>query len=264
MKELITLKQVAIIEQRLKEISAEIDIKVNQAKALVCTEDTYKDIKKIRTELKKQYTELETQRKSIKEAVIKPYLEFEGVYKSYIGNKFIEADNVLKTKIDEVENTLKTEKEEEIKRYFDEYCQSKSIDFITIEQVGLNINLSNSVKKLKEATALFIDKIADDLLLINTQNFSNEILLEYKQHLNVSKAIVDVTDRREALKQMEIKEEETATLKEKQTEAVKKVEALTAPTEEEVILTANFTVKGTLKQLKALKAYMVENNLKFE
>ena len=54
-KELIVVKQLPVIEERLKELSTEIDEKVNTALALECTEDSYKDVKKVRTELGKQF-----------------------------------------------------------------------------------------------------------------------------------------------------------------------------------------------------------------
>ena len=80
-KELIVIKQLPVIEERLRELSTEIDEKINVALALECTEDSYKDVKKARAELKKQFDELESKRKDVKNAVLTPYNNFEEIYK---------------------------------------------------------------------------------------------------------------------------------------------------------------------------------------
>lgn len=118
MQELIIVKQLPIIEQHLKEMAAEIDKKTELAKSLVCTEDTAKEVKKVRTDLNKQFAELEEQRKAVKNAVMQPYSDFEAIYKEYVSDKFKNADSTLKLKISEVENELKSQKEKEAKGYF--------------------------------------------------------------------------------------------------------------------------------------------------
>ena len=104
-------------------------------------------------------------------------------------DKYKSADNDLKTKIDLTENELKAKKEQEIKDYFEEYKTVNNIDFITYGQARINVTLSASMKSLKEQAKQFIDKIVDDLKLIETQEHKAEILVEYKQILNVSKGL---------------------------------------------------------------------------
>ena len=53
MKDLIIVKQLPQIEEHLKELSAEIDKKVEYAKSLVCTEESVKAIKQVRADLNK-------------------------------------------------------------------------------------------------------------------------------------------------------------------------------------------------------------------
>ena len=52
---LIIVKQLPVIEDQLAAVKESITERVNQALSLVCTEDTYKDIKKVRAELNKEY-----------------------------------------------------------------------------------------------------------------------------------------------------------------------------------------------------------------
>lgn len=197
--ELIVVKQLPIIQEQLKQLSIEIEQKVENAKSLVCTEETVKEVKQVRADLNKEFKDLETQRKLVKEQVLAPYMQFEEVYKQYVSDKYKNADVELKNKVDSVESELKAKKEQEIKDYFEEYKAANNIDFITYEQARINVTLSASMKSLKEQAKNFIDKIVDDLNLIKTQEHKAEILVEYKQTLNVSQAITTVTKDRKSV-----------------------------------------------------------------
>ncbi len=215
MQDLIVVKQLPQIEEHLKELSLEVEQKVENAKSLVCTEENVTTIKQIRASLNKEFKEVENQRKIVKEQILAPYMQFEEIYKMYISDKYKSADNDLKEKIDLTENELKNIKEQEIKDYFEEYKKANNIDFVTYSQARINVTLSASRKSLKEQAKQFIDKIVDDLKLIDTQEHKAEILVEYKQSLNVSQAITSVTNRFKAIEEEKKKQEE---LKRKQLE----------------------------------------------
>ena len=205
--EMIVIKQLPVIEQQLKVVSAEIDEKVKNAVALVCTEENVKEIKEIRANLNKESKEYEDKRKQVKSEVMKPYEEFEAIYKECISDKYKTADIELKNKIVSVENELKENKKVEVVNYFNEYLNSKNIDFVSFEYANINVTLSASMKSLKEQAKNFIDKIVDDLNLIDTQEHKAEILVEYKQSLNVSNAITTVTNRFKAIEEERAKKE---------------------------------------------------------
>ena len=276
-KELIIVKQLPQIEEHLKDLSTEIDRKVENAKSLVCTEESIKTIKQIRADLNKEFKELETQRKNVKEQILAPYIQFEEVYKTYISEKYKSADVDLKQKIDTTENEFKKQKEQEIKDYFEEYKTANDIDFVTFEQANINVTLTASKKSLKEQAKKFIDEIVDDLKLIETQECKEEILVEYKQTLNISRAIQDVANRHKLLEEEKKRQEE----KLKELEEVSKLatanisneipstaqEILAKPTVEEKqeeILTLKFTVKGTRSKLKELKKFLAEGGYDYE
>lgn len=283
--ELIVVKQLPIIQERLKELSTEIDKKVENAKSLICTEETVKEVKQVRADLNKDFKDLEMQRKLVKEQVLAPYMQFEEIYKQYVSDKYKNADIELKNKVDSIENELKNRKEQEIRDYFEEYKTANNIDFIAYEQARINVTLSASIKSLKEQAKQFIDKIVDDLKLIGTQEHKTEILVEYKQTLNVSQAITSVTNRFKAIeeekkRQEELKHrqmEEAQRIAEQnikmQEEATKKAlnnfvapEVLQTPVEEkqEEILTLKFTVKGTRTKLKELKQFLESGGYDYE
>ena len=268
--EIIVVRQLPEIEEHLQTIKAAVTQKVNDALSLICTEDTVKSVKAVRADLNKDLKDFEERRKAVKKAIMTPYEQFEAVYKECISDTYKKADIELKAKIDSIENELKEQKTAEVKRYFDEYLQSKGIDFVTFENAHINVTLSASMKSLKEQAKTFIDRICDDLNLIETQEHKEEILHEYKQSLNASGAITTVVNRYKAIEEQKAKEAEKQARAEAEKQAVEKVETvietLTPPTveAEEKILTVNFKVKGTLTQLKALKEFLNNGGYDYE
>lgn len=275
--EIIVVKQLPEIEEHLQAIKEEVNAKVKTALSLVCTEDTVKEVKKVRTSLNKDLKDFEERRKAVKKAIMTPYEAFETVYKDCISNTYKEADIELKKKVDGVENELKNKKCTEVKAYFAEYLQSKGIDFVSFETAHINVTLSASMKSLKEQAKAFIDRICDDLNLIETQEHKDEILYHYKKidgmtFLNASKAITLVNEKFKAIEEAKAREEERKAREQAEAEATAKVEAIAPPTveplappvEEEPILTLRFTVKGTRSKLRELKEYLERNGFDYE
>ena len=275
-KEIIAVKQLPIIVEQLHEVKAEVTAKVEQALSLVCTEDTVKDVKKVRSELNKELKDYEERRVAVKKAIMTPYEQFETVYKDCISDTYKKADTELKGKIDSVENELKEQKKAEVKGYFDEYLTATGIDFVTFENANINVTLSASMKSLKEQAKTFVDKIVDDLNLIDTQEHKDEILYEYKQSLNVSNAITTVANRYKAIEEAKAREEERKAREQAEAEAAAKVESvveavapptvepIAPPVEEEKTYTLKFTVRGTMPQLKALKEFLNNGGYDYE
>ncbi len=278
MENLIIIKQLPIIEEQLKAMSIEIDEKVEFAKSLVCTEDTVKEIKKTRAELNSDFKNLEEKRKEVKMAVLQPYNDFEATYKMYVSDKFNTADKDLKTKIDDVEGQLKSDKSQEIKEFFEEYRLSNNIDFVNYENAGINVTLSASMKSLKEQAKSFIDRITDDLALIDTQEHKAEIMVEYQKTLNCSQAITTVTSRLKAIEEQKQQEIERQQRIEEEKKVVEKVEIIVPIVEEikppveeimpaqesEKVYAITFKIVATMEKLKALKSFLNEGGYKYE
>lgn len=281
MNEVIRVTQLPIIEEHLRTLSAEIDEKVNLAVSLVCTEDTVKEVKKVRSELTKQFAELEEQRKAVKKAVIEPYNNFQAVYDEFIGNKYKTADSALKAKIGEVEGELKNKKETAVKEYFDEYKKAVDVDWLTFDMAGLNITLTVSEKKLKEQAKAFVDRVAADVAAIAIQDDNAEIMVEYRKTRNLSQSLQIVKDRKEQMERMaqaEAARKSAAIEREERAAEVQRVVEISAPKAElsapkvekkeeqkkVQMYTATFKVKGTLEQLKELKAFLEERGINYE
>ena len=279
---LITLKQAPIIVyEQIKAVGQQIEAKIaelNLDNQLV-TDETLKSAKNIRTMLRKELAVFEEQRKFIKEQVNTPYEAFEKAYKEHIKVHYDKADNTLKYKIDEVQNRLLNDKQGRIKDYFTELCQSQGIDFLIFERLPLNITLSDSDKKFKEQVANFVGEVSKSLQLIESLNepdeFKAEMLTEYKQTLDVTRAIQNAQYRkqqREAelqrLEAQKVAAEQArlaAEAKAKEAAPLQAPEEVPAPAPQEVVpdlVVTNFTVQGTMEQLRALKAYILSNNIK--
>lgn len=285
-EQLITLQQPPIIiYERIKAVGQQIEAKIaelNLDNQLV-TEATWKSAKDTRTMLRKELEVFETQRKFIKEQVNAPYEAFEKAYKEHIKVHYDKADSTLKSKIDEVQNRLITDKSERIKEYFTELCQLQGIDFLIFERLPLNITLSASDKSLKEQVADFVSEVSKSLQLIESlsdpNEFKAEVLTEYKQTLDVTRAIQNAQYRKQqreaelqrieaqrvATEQARLVDEararETAPLQ-APAQVQPEQEATQAPLQEE-ILQYTLTVQGTRAQLKALRAFLETNNIKY-
>lgn len=248
--ELIVVQQLPVIVQQLQIISAQIEEQTAYALSLEVTEDNYKEIKKIRTELNASFNALEDKRKEVKRLILAPYEEFDGIYKQLVTDKYKPAAQQLNSRITAVEDGLKQKKADEAREYFNEYAQSKNIDFLSFEHLDLNINLNTTKKSIRDKIKATIDKVADDLAMIDTQPYKAEILVEYKKSLNVSQAILIVTNRMKAIEEEKAKaaaaqavaEEEAATaakVDEAIAESVSAPVVLDAPTVAETPTEAN-------------------------
>lgn len=278
-QELIKVEQLPIITERLKGLGNEIDEDIKKALSLECTEETVKEVKNTKSKLNKGYKAIEEKRKEVKNSIMEPYNRFEKVYKTYVTDKYTTADKILKDRISIVEDTLKNNKENEVKFYFSEYALSKNIDFINYERANINVTLSASLKSLKNQAKDFIDRIEDDLKIIEMQELKEEILVEYKYDLNVSNAITIVNTRHKAieeLKQRQIEQQERLNLEQ---EVINKVEEIASDIQqslsppiiepqpentEEKIYKVTFTVKGNKVQMKALKEFLIQGGYEYE
>ncbi len=292
---LIIVKQLPVIEDQLAAVKESITERVNQALSLVCTEETYKDIKKVRSELNKEYAELETKRKEVKAAVLAPYERFERVYKDCAGDLYADADRKLKQKIAEVEDGLKQQKITALCDYFVEYRESLGLsdELVRYDDTGIKVGLSDSLTGLKKRVKDFLDHIADDLAAINSHEDRDEILTEYKRGFNLANALSTVAARHKAIEDARKAREEAEARRKAQEEqqkelaaviaaqaaqeapipapvAVEVVEAVPEPVavpaapEAEKTYSTSFKVTGTLDQLRALKKFLVEGGYTYE
>ncbi len=278
--ELIVIKQLPVIEDQLVAVKESIEKRVNEALSLVCTEDTYKGIKKVRSELNKEYAELEKRRKEVKAQILKPYEAFEGIYKECAGDLYARADAQLKARITEVEDGLKAQKAEALAAYFSGKRTELGLeeDFVDLQAAGIRVGLSDSLNSLQKQADEFLERIASDLQVIGTLEHRDEVLAEYRNSYNLSGSMLTVENRhklieaekarREALEAERLAAEEAA--KKAQAEAAKVPEPAPepAPVPEEPkavsMRTVTLRITTTLDGMNRLKDFMTANNIAFE
>lgn len=294
--DLIVVKQLPVIEDRLDEALTAVQGRLKDAAALVVTDDNYKELKKVRADLNKEFGELETLRKKVKEAVEAPYKKFEtGAYKR-LADEYKIAISKLDGEIKDVEIGLRSQRQEEISAYFDSYRQSLGIDsaLVDLNRSGIKVGLSGSAKSLKDQVRAYLDGVDGDLKMIDTLDDRDEVLAEYRVLLSVTDAVRVVADRRKRIEEMRLKREaaeEERRQREAQIAAVNEamqqaaqdasnsqdsaqeasvhvptVERAEEPSEDATKYSAKylgFEITGTMSQLKALKAFLKEELKKY-
>ena len=306
-EQLITLKQAPIIiYEKIKAVGQQVETKIaelNLDNQLV-TDETLKSAKNTRATLRKELAVFEEQRKFIKEQVNAPYEAFEKAYKEHIKVHYDNADSTLKDKINQVENRLREDKIARIKEFFTELCLSQGIDFLIFERLPLNITLSASDKSLKEQVTGFVSEVSKSLQLIESLNepdeFKAEILTDYKQTLDIARAIQGAQYRRQQ-REAELQRIEAQRVAAEQARAAAAARAqaqapLQAPAQvtyeaqpappvqpaapiqpepvqeatqaaqedENEIVQSTFTVIGTRAQLRALRDFLDNNNIQYQ
>lgn len=271
LNEIVKIEQMPKVFEQLELIGEFIDNQLKDLDKLECTEDNKQEVKNRRTEISNTLNLLEDKRKEIKNKINEPYENFNKKYEETTKTKLQNAYKVLTDKINKIEDEQKQVKKNKIESYFKEYCEFLKIDFVKFEQLNLNITLSISDKKLQEQTKEFLDKVNDDLALIDSQEHKEEILIEYKKNLNVSLAITTVVNRCKELEELKKKEEEKQAQKDIEIENVQKIgKILNAPTKEvieadrEEIYEMTFKVRASKLKLKELKNYLENEGYDYE
>ena len=273
--ELIVVKQLPVIEDYLAERYKQVQERLDLVSTLAVTEDNYKEIKKVRADLNKEFNDLEAGRKKVKAAIEAPYKAFEsGAYKM-LADAYKSAVAELDGNVRYVENALKAQKQEELLKYWNEYRQSLGLDeeLVTPQRSGIKVGLSGSMKSYKQQAKDFLDKVDGDLKMIATLDDSDEVMSEYRVSLNVTDAVRVVAERQKriaeerARREAEAAEKEAKAQHEAKVEEALKVSVEEAPPEveetvevpKEEIFTAKYLgyeIFGTMEQLKELKAFL--------
>jgi len=264
MNEIAVLQTRPIIDfSKMQEVGLKVQERLSQYDFanLVVTDENVKEIKELRTTLRKEFDLAEATRKTIKKEVNDPYTQFEEAFKENIAKHYQDADSKLKKAIDDVESAIKQKKEDEVRTFFNELVTKNELDFLQFEMMRLNVTLSSSLKSLKEEVDNFIKTVLSDISLIGSQEHQERIFVEYKRSLNVSQAIQKVIADVKAEKELiELKNQPVQELVQKVEEERKQVE----PVKEEEILTVSFTIKDTRSNIIKVREFMKKEGIKYE
>lgn len=270
----ISIYDLSVTEQNLQKIAAECADRINAAKAMACTEDTKQAVKKTRTELKKQFAEYEAERKERTAEYEKPLQDFKALYDKYIKIPFAEADAALGKKISDVETAQKSEKYDNVKAYAAELITAYGLNWLEADVIMPNVTLSKSQTALEKEVKAVVERIKKDVDYINRLDTKDEVFAEYMGNLDLTQTLDAIERRKQAILKAQ-QTSQTYTEQENIKHEVEETVTQLAPpvVEEETpeenisempVFQMTFTVTGTMQQLKALKAFLIENNIEFK
>lgn len=236
----------AKIEDNIKKVK-EYAIKVKEYyTGMVFTAETKDDAEKEKADINKFKKQVEDFRKQIVAKYNEPIKLFEDTAK--------ETEKLLKETYDLINVQVKAFDDEQLEKvrekvesYFNEYAQSKGIDFVNFSQMNISVtkglltSTGNLTKKIQDQMNEFIDRCAKDVDLINTLEHKEEILIEYKKTLKSAESIALVMDRYKQLEDMKKEKESTKEQVINDEEMLKRIDSLSAPTVEkqnEIVLLA--------------------------
>lgn len=275
--DLIKVTQLPIIVEQLTAIRDKIQTATNKALTMDCNEDTYKDIKKIKAQLNNDFEVLEDLRKSVKRQILAPYEEFNAIYQANVTDVFKPAERQLNAKIKLVEDVIVERTRASAEEYFIELANYHNLSFLRYEDMELHITMSSTKKKVFSLIDQYINRIAEDITNISALEDKDEVLFEYVNTTNydLGRSLHIVNNRKKKIAEQKLSNAEREERIQKQAEAVERVRAaveeakatvITEPVVEELpkLYKTTFTVTATIQQLRDLKVYLDERNIKYE
>ena len=260
--ELVKVETMPSIFYQLEKIGSCIDEELEKVKDLKATDKNKQEVKKIRTGINNTLNKFEDKRKEIKNQILEPYNIFNEKYEEEIKTKLENASKELTNKINEIEVIQKKEKEDKIKLFADEHIKSEYLEnIISFENIPIKVNISTTETSLKDEALKFIEKVRDEINLINLEeNYKEEILYEYKNNnFNYTQAKSIVLDRHKKIEVVRSSLESSNQKLEEDNKVVENVDTLvSAPKEivEEELQEVTFTIKATHEQVKKVIKFL--------
>lgn len=282
MDDLIVVRQLPIIEEQLQTLKAHWKQLAFDAEAMVCTPETVQAIKEFRAAMRKEFEEVEVQRKAVKAAVMGPYEQFESIYKDCVTTAFQRADRACATKISDAEAEIKHRCEDGLRDYFYQLCAVRHLDWLEYERAGIKVDMASAKaktpKKLREQLASFVTQVGDAVGRILPLDDAEEIMIEFRRTLDAGQAICTVQERHRRIEEERAAREARYAELDREEEAVRKVEALAPPVHvappepakpekdpNEVIPKCTFTAIGaTRAKLWKLKEFLNMEGIKYK
>ena len=282
--EIVEIKQLPEIYQQLDKVNKIVVDKTKDIEEILQElsklseeeqEEKKQDIKKYRTYLNSMKTDLENKRKEIKKAIQKPYDEFESIYKDKALNVLDKGIDKLTNTINHIESTQLQKKREELISFFDNYTEFYHIgDIVSFDDLPIKINLSTSLESLKKQIIAFCEKVSNDMIAISSEEFRDEILLEYQNNgFDYTKAKITIINKHEMLEKIKQQQEQVQVEIRQETTVVENVNTLCSapveikeekPEENDEIIEVSFTIKTTKDKILKLKDYLKEMEIDYE
>lgn len=203
MAELREIQELVVIEGRVdfpdfETIKASAEKLVNELQVMDVTSDNVKESKRLIAQVRKQLREINDERKFVKEVIMEPY--------NALAVQIKEIEAIVSVGETHVVNQIKTldgnerqAKRADIENMYDCYIKDyEARHFITFDDFIKESMLAKTCKlsKTEEALVKFLNDIDADLEVIEGLEHGNEVLVEYKQSLNLTVATRIVQNRK--------------------------------------------------------------------
>lgn len=276
---LIVVSQLPEIQENLRQLRDEWEQKAADAATMICTEETVQSLKDMRAEMRKEFQLADSQRKAAKEKYLAPWNAVEATFKECVKDAFTRADNSLHDLVEGFQNELKQKCYDDLKIWYTELIQSEHIDFLSLDQamalgnvkISLDDAKKNNPRKLQDAVAAVVAKVAISLEDIGKMDDSAEIMAEYKQCLDLGRAVANVQGRKRLVQAEKEAAEARRTAQEREKAAEEKVRAVAPPiaqpkaqAAEQVFPKYTFTVYNcTRSQLIRVREFLKQEGINY-
>ena len=259
-----------------EEVKAWVMQGLEKYRGLVYTEDTITNAKKDRALLNKLAAAIDDARKEKKAQYLKPYEEFEAQAKE-LTTLIKEQAAAVDVQVKAFDDALKAKKQEEILALYEQKVGDLA-EIVPYDKLHNSkwLNVSVSMKAIEDELDDKIRQIREGFVILDRLNLDSDIIAQakaaYVTHFDVSTALAvadQLKEQREKLKRYEeakrAKEEEEAALRAAQTAPIEReaYEGINTTSAEEEALTIDFRVYATRSQLAKLKAFLIENGIKY-
>lgn len=266
------------IEFNYDEIKSELALRLEKYNGLVYSEDSIKEAKTDRANLNKFKDAIETRRKEIKKACLKPYEDFETKIKDIVAmiDKPIQA---IDEQVKGYEQIKKDEKLQAIKQFYADKVADLA-DLVPFDKIFNQKWLNATYKEAdiqKEITNLFT-KVTDDLGAISELQSEHELqikdaylrsfdltaALQEKKRLEEQAAKMAEYERQQEEKKCQVQDVQTEVPRPRSSVKPEGEIVLTPGVEpDDKIFMLDFRVWATTEQLRALKQFLVDNGIKY-
>lgn len=263
---IITLEKQAVvdfsnIDNIFASVKAEIEaLNINEIEA---TDDNKKKLVDIRVRLNKDIKEYEDDRKFVFGVIDEPKALFKEKYDPMLAYLKDVVDTV-KVAVDSIDDKQKQLKRVEVEEYFSDLKvdythrlldKNVHINFITFDDMELNITLSVTAKKLKEEIDAKLEHHYNNLIVIDGNDNMARVFADYQQTKDLARSLQNVQDA--------IKREEEILNTAKPIE-VKEVKETPAPNVVEEIIKVTFELTDTKANIIKVRDFMKQNKINYK
>lgn len=256
------------IFSQLEIVGDEINKRLAEINNMQVSEETKQEAKKTRADINRTLELFEKKRKEIKKEILKDYELFNEKYELEVKDKLTNADKTLKEKIDTIEITQREEKIKELLSFTKEYIVFNGLEnIVEPKQVLPNVTLTKSLKSLKDEIKGQLERIANEVQIIKTEEYANEVMVKYLENgFDYPKAKLDVINQHKKMEELDTSIFNEVVVDNYKEFVPKQEEVVEPPKEilEEELIECTFTVNATKEQLIQIKNYLQELGVKYE